>query len=35
MQLVYHIAPHVRMGSTSDSRDLPLLRPKLGDKRTW
>ena len=24
-----------RCGSTTDSRDLPLLRPKLGDKRTW
>ena len=25
---------NVRNGSTTDSRDLPLLRPKLGDKRT-
>ena len=27
-------ANNVRVGSTTDSRNLPLLRPKLGDKRT-
>ncbi len=29
------ICLEVRCGSTTDSRDLPLLRPKLGDKQTW